>query len=150
MGLLDWVPGVGSAAQSASNEESEVPIKQFYLCHHTPDAPVEEWTLLIGPNEGGELDSEFAIYRCTQGHTEIPATTKLYVFRSGHIVSIGADPYQLHLAQFVQTENVEPDSYDGEFVDFPAALTEMAIAEQYNISDHEFKNLLLSIVELEE
>jgi hypothetical protein len=146
MALRDLVPGMGSA--DSSSESEPVTVSQMYLADLKPwDTAFEDYRLMLGPDIGGE--NEWAVYRCTEERTRIPEGTKLYVFRKGDIVDFNGRPFQIHLAQLVQPENVEPDEYDGEFVDFPSELAGKTLPEMKHVSDKDLSEYLLSVAELE-
>lgn len=142
MALRDMIPGVGSAETGASSGEAQ--IHRMYLADEAPrETELSDYRIMIGPDIEG--DDEWCVYRCTEDGTSIPENTQLYVFKTGNVVSFGGKPFQVHLAQLVQPEDVEQENYDGTFVDFPESLTGGSWPERTPISDEELQQFLVSV-----
>lgn len=142
MALRDMIPGIGSAETGAGSEEPK--IHRMYLADESPaETELRDYRIMIGPDIEG--DDEWCVYRCTEDATTIPEGTQLYVFREGDVVSFGGKPFQVHLAQLVQPEDVDRENFDGTYVEFPESLTGGSWPKRTPISDEELDQFLVSV-----
>lgn len=128
-------------------DETTLSVQQLYLATaDPPNTEFRDYRLMFGPDTES-TEPEWVIYRCTEDGTYIPESTKLYVFRQGDVIDYNGNPFQVNLAQLVQPNEVDPDEYDGAFIEFPDELTGETWPAKTPISNDELGQFLLSVAE---
>ena len=118
MGLTDWLPGVGNGSAAGDSVDT------FYLADETPaTTELRDYRIMIGPATE-TADEEWAVYRCTEDDTQIPAETELFVFQQGRVVQNDGTPFRPHLVELTLGNSVDTERVDGYLVPFTDELGE--------------------------
>ena len=142
MGLTDWIPGLGSTESGSAGGDA---VDTFYLADDTPGrTELQDYRLMIGPATE-TADEEWAVYRCTEDGTLIPAETELFVFQEGRVVQNDGTPFRLNLAKLTLGNSVDTERVDGYFVAFPDELADEVYAEHGSFDDDELSRFVRSI-----